>query len=463
MLVFLVALAFLTPACKQKAKSGDLFEKQIQALSDKVIAARKEIAGLETLEGDVENLENRVNDIRNELEGQNARDRATGALAVHHVAVMEVPDILPDVRKVGPLKLGFISMRIRAPWEEAVAVVAELESYSELAIDSVELTPDTLSTDVTAIIAMTYAADISSGEAQISTEEITLPLGAPPHATPEYRVAELEKMLTTLQQLKMRRIALEKKRDALNGALDAYENWEKTKPRPSLFLKGLSARWPIGIPTLSKVVAHSGIITVYTNGQISEISPFLLEFLKEIKSLAAPFEINLNPLIGNMLDGRSLDLSERNGKVEFSWKELPVLDLPSSSVLSLARGRDKIYYVTPLRPATFEEGLKSRKWSPRPARSLRAVIIESREMAWEMPFSPPQEITNLIIEPKGRLVYGSGKSLYFLSPENGKTALSLPLEADALEIALGAWDRLIVRCRRGDGKEEWITITLPGE
>lgn len=464
---FLVfSLQFSNISCSGKDGDADPNAARRKQLAGEIEKLRSEVGDFDAAEFDAQETENTARDLERKWSRFDPRRLADTIVGFQRVEVLQIPEKKEQTLKKGPLTIGFIETRIQGEWNELIGVASGIENTSELGLWRLDITLESISEETTMILVASYPADVEFGESPFSTEEASDLFGDDEEvtelATAEADIESLEKELKELKEEKDRKAAFEKRKEEVDSAIRELDNWSNSREHPSDFLRDLPVRWPIGIPGLKHVSFYNGVLTFTTYGLLDEVSKFLLEFRNELSGIAGPFVLNFNPMIKG-LDGRNIESHRSDGEIVYEWKGLPVLELKVAETSSVAFDKDSAFIVVPIDASTPEKSFEGGEWSPSPAKCIRAVRLAGRETAWESDISGEWPVTNIVTDASGSILYGMGKSVFYLSPDTGETIKSVEIPGEAMEMAVGAWGRILVRIRKSDGSEGWVAVGARNE
>lgn len=436
-------------------------ETRIAELARKVNSARAEVADMEQLVAEVKGLEDRLVMFSENMDQKDGRDRVTAILAVNPVKVLRIPDYIDETIVTGPLKLKLVEMKIAADWNESLRIMLGIENSWDLSIHRLNFRLHTLDGGGTATFVVSSPEEIVLEESVVPTEEIEL-VEPPSGANSLDKIAALEKLLEGLEKKKIKYDVLKKRKSGINAAFEALEQWRDSRPRPFNFLIDLPLRWPIGIPELKRVELEGNIISLYGDGTLDEVSPFLLEFHEHLKEWALPFTVNISPLLGDSIDGREMTVNRVGDRLLLEWEGFPVLDLPAAEISSVALDTESVYLLLSSETVTHEESLGD-SWIPSPARAIKAINIRSGGVIWEISVEGDGPVTNIILDQEGRLIYAQGNTANILSTETGEKLGTVELKGHALEMVSGAWGRVSVYLRTSRNTFELTPLESGGE
>lgn len=423
-------------------------------MSSQIMEARKQAEGIRELESAVATMEEELIAINAQLKKQDPASVAVNAISFAHVTVVQVPEILDYKLKTPYLEFGYVTFRVAGLMDDLINVYENVLSSSDLKMETAEITFGELPELTTLSVIASYPTSILVGESPLTTAENQLTTVESSIATQEDKIKRLEKILGALSFELKKKDKLEKRRSELENALKAFELWQEETPNLSRFIRNLPVRWPIGLPAIKSVKIQQNIISIWTQGYLDEINPFILETYEELAKSASPAILNFNPMLAN-LNGKNLEEKRENGKIVLSLKGLPVYTIQADDVLSMVRTPNMIYILTPQ-----EKNSESRETANAAVHSIRAVALISRAKLWEKILNGAQ-ITNIVLNSTGGLLYASGEKVFCLNAETGDELGRTAIDGEAQELALGASDKLIVKAKKKDGSQSWITLQAP--
>lgn len=448
-----VAMIMVSLSCKDRRTTTQGEEELILELSGKIIEVRKQAEGIKELEIAVATMEEELTTINEELKKRDPASAAVNAISFSHVTVLQVPEILDFKNKTPYLELGYVSFRVAGLIDDLITVFENVRSSSEIKMETAEISFSDLPELTTLSVIASYPISITIGENQATTAKSPVVTEEAATVTEENKIKKLEKILSALSSEVKKKEKLEKRREELENALKNFEVWREETPQLSHFIRKLPIRWPVGLPPIKSVKIQQNVISIWTQGYLEEITPFILETYEELSKSAYPALLNFNPMIPN-LESKNLEERKENDRIILSWKGLPVYSIQSDEVLTMVRGGNNIYIVTP------EGKAGDKKTSSSLVRSIRAVAIVSRAKLWEKILGGART-TNILLNSSGGLLYAVGERVFCLNAETGEELGIIAISGKALEIALGADDKLIVKTKKKDGSQNWISIQGP--
>ncbi len=121
----------------------------------------------------------------------------------------------------------------------------------------------------------------------------------------------------------------------------------------------------------------------------------------------------------------------------------------------MVRTPNMIYILTPQ-----QKNSENKESTNTAVHSIRAVALTSRTKLWEKILNGAQ-ITNIVLNSTGGLLYASGEKVFCLNAETGDELGRTAIDGEAQELALGASDKLIVKIKKKDGSQSWVTLQAP--
>lgn len=451
--IFILAAASII-SCKGGKSAAPSEEEKVLELSRRIMEMRKQVDSVKELESSVGAMEKEIISINENLKKRDPVAAAVNAISFAHVTVVQIPEILDSKRKISCVEFGYVGFRVAGLMDDLMNVFENIRSSSELEIETAEIAFGELPDLTTLSVIASYPTAIDIGESLVATSENSPTTEESQIATQEDKVKKLEKILNALSLELKKKDALEKRRKELEEALKVFENRQNDIPDMSHFIRNLPVRWPIGLPALKTIKIQQNVISIWTQGYLDEINPFILETYEELSKVASPAVLNFNPLIPN-IDGKNLEEKLENGKIILSWKGLPVYSTPAEDVLTMVKTTNTIYIITP------QEKISGEKRAPAsPVRSIRAVAVVSRATLWEK-FLNGARISNIILNSSGGLLYADAEKIFCLNAETGEKLGETALQGRILELAVGANDKLIVKTKKEDDSQAWVTIQAP--